>query len=234
MANKKILIVEDDEIFSEILNEYLFMKDFEVAIATDGLSGVALHESFHPDLVLLDVALPGMNGIQVAENIRMKDRITPILFMSGSENTNEDQIKSFKSGGNDHLEKGFHLDVLHCKIIDRLNSQIIPGDSTFQFKLGNDILTISRTHLRYKNIYIDLIERESKILKILFSNPNQAVEREKFTQNVWKFWSESNNHMLTNYIGKIKEKLSPFSDILDIKAVYGNGYMLQINLPEKK
>ena len=120
MGNKKILIIEDDETFGEILNEYLLMKGFEVAVATDGLSGIELHKAFSPDLVLLDIILPKMNGIEVSKTIRSKDKITPILFMSGTENQEDDLINSLDSEKNDYLEKGFHLDLLLCKINDRL------------------------------------------------------------------------------------------------------------------
>ncbi len=232
MVNKRILIIDDDETFNEILNEYLLMNRFEVAIATDGLTGVSMHESFSPDLILLDIILPEMNGITVAETIRSKDKITPIIFMSGSENTNENQIRSFKSGGNDHLEKGFHLDVLYCKIIDRLNSQIIPENNVFQFKLGNEFLNINDTHLKYNDFYIKITDRENKILKLLFSVPNQTVSREKLSESIWKFWSESNDHMLINYIRSIKQKLEPLSDFLDIRTIYGIGYQLEIYGPK--
>ncbi|GHT71508.1 transcriptional regulatory protein DltR [Bacteroidia bacterium] len=233
MANKKILIIEDDETFSEILYEYLLLKGFETAVANDGDRGLELYASFVPDLILLDIALPGTNGPEVAKTIRLKDKITPILFMSGSENTDEDQIRSFSSGGNDHLKKGFHLDLLYCKIIDRLNSQIIPDNNIFQIRLGNDILTISNSILSYKNRNIEIIDREEQLLKILFGNPNQIINRKKLIESIWKYWSESNNQMLSNYIKTIKHKLNPLKKYFRIQTYYGAGYMLQIKIKGK-
>lgn len=233
MANKKILIIEDDETFSEILYEYLLLKGFEIAVANNGDMGLELYASFIPDLILLDIVLPGMNGAEVAKTIRLKDKITPILFISGSENTNEDQIRSFSSGGNDHLKKGFHLDLLYYKIIDRLNFQIIPDNNTFQTRLGNGILTIGNSILSYKNRDIEIIDREEQLLKILFENPNQIINRKKLIESIWKCWSENNNRMLSNYIKTIKYKLTPLKKYFHIKTYYGIGYMLQIKIKEK-
>ncbi|MDR1368686.1 MAG: response regulator transcription factor [Dysgonamonadaceae bacterium] len=232
MTNKKILIIEDDETFSEILYEYFLLKGFETIVANDGDMGVELYASFVPDLILLDVILPGMNGIEVAKTIRLKDKITPIFFMSGSENTDEDQILSFSSGGNDHLKKGFHLDFLYYKITDRLNSQIIP-DNIFQIRLGNNILTINNSILSYKNQDIEIIDREEQLLKILFKNPNQIINREKLVKSIWKCWSENNNCMLSNYIKTIKYKLAPLKKYFYIKTYYGIGYMLLVKIKEK-
>ncbi len=234
MKNKKILIIDDDEIFDEVITEYLLLKGFKVAVATDGLSGVNMHESFRPDLILLDVILPEMNGVKVAEVIRSKDKITPIIFISGSENTDEAQLRSFYSGGNDHLEKGFHLDVLYCKITDRLNSRIIPENNIFQFKLGKELVEISDTLLTFNGLYIKLLVRESKLLKSFFNHPNQAISREKLIESVWKFWSKSNDHMLSNYIRNIKQKLEPLNHFLDIQPVYGTGYILLTYDPKQE
>jgi DNA-binding response OmpR family regulator len=233
MKNKKILIIEDDETFSETLHEYLLLKGFNVAVASDGDMGIKLYNSFAPDLILLDVILPGMTGHEVIKTIRLKDKITPVFFMSGSENTDENQIYSFSSGGNDHLKKGFHLDLLYHKIVDRLSSQTIQDNEIFQTKLGNDILTISKSILSYKNQNIEIIDREEILLKVLFENSNQIVSRKMLIESVWKCWSENNNSMLSNYIMIVKNKLATLKEYFCIKAYYGNGYMLQTKINEK-
>ena len=225
---EKILVVEDDEAFSKTISEYLELKDYDVAVATDGNIATEMYKSFRPRIVLLDIILPEKNGYEVAEEIRKTDQITPILFMTGTEKTIESKSIAYNLGAVDFIEKPFHLKELYLKInVWSKDARLLQKDTEKQYQINDELLILQEQALIYKGISIGFLERELIVLSTLLDNMNQIVSKKTLLLAVWKNQSEMNTKMLNNYISNLKKELKPLKKILEIKTIYGKGVRIR-------
>jgi two-component system alkaline phosphatase synthesis response regulator PhoP len=223
---QKILLVEDDEVLSETIREYLEMKGFDVALAVDGLQAIEICHLTNPRVILLDIILPGKNGYEVAMEIRKFNQITPILFMTGTEKTIENKINAYGSGGVDFIEKPFQLEELYLKINVWLNTYIHPKNAVKQYQINDKLLSLQNRELVCEDIVIALTDREFIIMTILLDGINQAVSRRTLMMAIWKSQLNNNERMLNNYISELRKKLSSLNRQLKITLIYNVGYTL--------
>ena len=229
MNKKKVLLVEDDEDLCETIVEFLESKGLEVMFVTDGEAAIAKQASFTPDVILMDIKLPGIDGYEVAREIRNVNKVTPILFMTGTETKADDRTNAFKSGGVDYIEKPFYLDELLCRIQVWLKASIIQENYVKQYKVKDKLLTLRSFEIVYGNNHVLLSDREFVILSILLDNIDHVVDREFLIETIWHNQLLNNNRMLTAYIFYLKRKLKPISKVLQIEAVYNAGYRIRLN-----
>ena len=198
-----ILLVEDEENLHEALKLNLELEGYEVSSAFDGAAALKAIDNEYFDLIILDVMLPVMDGIQVAETIRIRNNDTPILMLS-ARNSSADRVMGLKKGADDYLSKPFNLEELLLrvsKLIDKnlkLQDRSTLGDH-YQFG-PNKIDFKAQEAVGYDGTSIRLSKKETMLLKLLIENKNEVVPREKILQAVWGYQAYPTTRTIDNFI----------------------------------
>jgi len=205
MADKKqnILLVEDEENLHEALKLNLELEGYEVTSAFDGVAALKAVEAEYFDLIILDVMLPEMDGINVAETIRLQNNEVPILMLS-AKSSSADRVLGLKKGADDYLTKPFNLEELILrvqKLIEKnkkLQDRSSVGD-VYQFG-NNEIDFKAQEAIINNNKKIQLSKKEAMLLKLLIENKNEVVPREKILQVVWGYNVYPTTRTIDNFI----------------------------------
>ena len=202
-AKPSILLVEDEENLHEALKMNLEMEGYGVTSAYDGLAAMKAVENEYFDLIIMDIMLPEIDGINVTQNIRITNNEVPILILS-AKNTSEDKVLGLKKGADDYLTKPFNLEELLLrvqKLIEknkRLQDKSTIGD-TYTF-VGHSINFKAQQAVTAKGERIELSKKESMLLKLLIENKNEVVPREKILQSVWGYNVYPTTRTIDNFI----------------------------------
>lgn len=206
MIDKKkptILLVEDEENLHDALRLNLELEGYEVTSAYDGAAALKAVQSEYFDLIILDVMLPEMDGIQVTETIRISNNEVPILILS-ARNASADRVRGLKKGADDYLTKPFNLEELLLrvnKLIEK-NKKLLDrstlGD-TYEFG-GNRIDFKAQEARTHTGETIPLSKKETMLLKLLIENRNEVVAREKILQSVWGYQVYPTTRTIDNFI----------------------------------
>lgn len=206
MADDKkpsILLVEDEENLHEALKLNLELEGYEVSSAYDGAAALKAIESEYFDLLILDVMLPEIDGINVTETIRLQSIDVPILILS-AKNTSADRVLGLKKGADDYLTKPFNLEELILrvqKLIEKnkkLQDRSSVGDT---YTFGNNTVDFKAQEAIIKNGQkVQLSRKESMLLKLLIENKNEVVPREKILQSVWGYNVYPTTRTIDNFI----------------------------------
>lgn len=172
---KKILLVDDDLKNSMLLKRFIEAEGYEVVYASNGKVGLELYRDVHPDLILLDINMPEMNGFEVAQTIRETDRRIIIFFLT-DRTDKVDRLYGFKLKGNDYIPKPFYPEELIAKINERFESDITSQD--IEYLLGNTLFRPNLASLTYKGETHSLSVRQTEILAILAKNVGKVVDRD--------------------------------------------------------
>ncbi len=206
MTNKKkisILLVEDEENLQEALKLNLELEDYEVTSAWNGVEALDLMQKEHFDLMILDVMLPELDGISVAETIRLQNNDIPILILS-AKNSSADRVLGLKKGADDYLTKPFNLEELLLRVSKLLQksrrlAERKPVDQLYTFgKNKVDFSSLECTTREGKKI--TLTKKEMMLLKLLIENKNEVVTREKILQSVWGYNVYPTTRTIDNFI----------------------------------
>jgi two-component system alkaline phosphatase synthesis response regulator PhoP len=203
-ANKlSILLVEDEENLHDALKLNLELEGYEITSAYDGQQAISKLEQEYFDLIIMDVMLPGLDGISVTENIRLQNNEVPILILS-AKNTSADRVTGLKKGADDYLTKPFNLEELLLRVQklieknkkmqdkDSVGDTYVFGKNTIDFK-AQEILT-------RKGERLQISKREAMLLKLLIENKNEVVPREKILQSVWGYNVYPTTRTIDNFI----------------------------------
>jgi len=206
MAEEKkssILLVEDEENLHEALKLNLELEGYEVTSAFNGAAALKAVDAEYFDLIILDVMLPEMDGINVTEAIRLQNIDVPILILS-AKNTSADRVLGLKKGADDYLTKPFNLEELILrvqKLIEKnkkLQDKSSVGDS---YHFGNNTIDFKAQEAITKNgVKVQLSKKESMLLKLLIENKNEVVPREKILQAVWGYNVYPTTRTIDNFI----------------------------------
>jgi len=209
---KKILIVEDDRHIAEGLELNITLKGHRVVIATDGPSGLRSWKAERPDLIILDIMLPGIDGLSVLRNIRLEDERIPILILSAKADI-EDKIEGLAYGVDDYLAKPFNLDEFLLRI-DRL---LLRGDwsrsadhapempqSVYYFD-GNRVDFSNAMATNRSGTSFRLTEQEMKLLKLFIANRGRPLSREKLLEIGWGYTGRTNTRTVDNFVVRIRK-----------------------------
>ncbi len=218
---KKILLVDDDIKNSMLLKRFIEEEGYEVTYAPNGKVGLELYKDIHPDLVLLDINMPEMNGFQVAQTIRKTDRRV-ILFFLTDRTDKVDRLYGFKLKGNDYIPKPFYPEELIAKINERFESDITSQDVEYQ--LGETLFRPNLASLTYKGETNTLSVRQTEILSILAQNIGKVVDRETILNAVWGDSSYANSLALNVQITYIRKFL--VDPTISITSLKKKGYIL--------
>lgn len=223
----KVLYVEDEPFLAKIVKETLESRNFHVTHKDNGQNAIKQYDKEKPDICILDIMLPKMNGYQIAEHIRQSDKDFPILFLSAKDQT-EDLVKGFESGGNDYIRKPFSMEELIVRIHNLLKLTNKDVTTNKEIQIGANITYKPKALLLLtKNESIALSHKEGQILSLLCDHKNEILDRKKLLIEVWNDDSYFNSRTLDVYIRKLRKLLSadPSIQIITLKGV---GYRFSI------
>lgn len=209
MKAARILLVEDELALGEIIRDTLETQNFEVIHISDGLMAYETYIEVKPDLVILDVMLPFVNGLQIAHAIRTKDIYIPILFLT-AKSTTGDLLAGFRAGGNDYIKKPFDFDELIVRIEALLNRNLVQKIGVAETELvsiGLFEYDMKRNKLTLGERVIQLSAREGEVLATLFEHQLQMLPRKSLLLKVWKNDDFFSSRSLDVYISKLRSHL---------------------------
>lgn len=223
-VNISLLFAEDEPALAQIVTESLETRGFTVHHCADGEQALATYNRILPQVAVLDVMMPKMDGFTVAKEIRKADAQIPIIFLTAKSQT-KDVIEGFESGGNDYLKKPFSIEELIVRIKNLLNRKELQekndaikiGDYTFEFK---------KQTLQYKTESpVSLTHREAHLLYHLNNNKNEVLDRSVILNKLWNNDDFFSARSMDVFISKLRKKLKQ-DDRIQIINVRGFGYKL--------
>jgi DNA-binding response OmpR family regulator len=229
----KILYIEDEPYLGKIVKETLEIQGYQVVWETDGARVVQHLGSFDPDICVLDIMLPNVDGYELCRQIKALKPVLPVLFLTAKTETS-DLVRGFEAGGTDYIRKPFSIEEVIVRIENQLalskNSgapAIPPGQ---EIQLGKYTYRPSRYELHTPTGTLQLSQRESEILTQLAASVNRVIERKQLLMGVWGDDSFFNSRNLDVYIRKIREHFKQDPNIR-IQTLKGKGYLFLINEP---
>ncbi|MBE6984166.1 MAG: response regulator transcription factor [Ruminococcaceae bacterium] len=225
---RTVLIVEDDRNIADLLRLYLEKEGYEVRIAFDGLKGLEKFREFKPDLVLLDVMLPGMDGWGVCRSIR-QDSKTPIIMLTAKSET-EDKVSGLKQGADDYITKPFEMREVLARIEAVLRrSGLEPERASRRLEFDNLIIDMDAFELTVGDKKVPTPPKEMELLFHLASAPNRVFTRNQLLDEVWGFDYFGDTRTVDVHIKRLREKLEGASDQWELKTVWSVGYKFEVN-----
>ena len=233
MNNKKALVIEDDKNIAELLRLYLEKDGFEVSIASDGGQGLRLAGEVEPDVILLDIMLPVMDGWQVCKEIRRNSQV-PIIMLTAKGET-FDKVSGLEMGADDYVTKPFEVKELIARIhavMRRADGAAAPVEKKLVYdKL---VVTLDSYELIVDGKKIDTPPKEMELLYHLAASPNRVFTRNQLLDEVWGFDYFGDSRTVDVHIKRLREKLEGVSDQWSLKTVWGVGYKFELNEPAEK
>ena len=228
---KKVLIVEDDGNIAELLHLYLEKEGFETQVAGDGGKGVELFRSFQPDLVLLDIMLPVMDGWAVLKKIREHDK-TPVIMLTAKGET-EDKVTGLEGGADDYIVKPFEMKEVLARIHAVLRRFGGEEEGSGEKKLSFDklVINLDSYELLVDGKRVDTPPKELELLYHLAASPNRVFTRNQLLDEVWGFDYFGDSRTVDVHIKRLREKLEGVSDQWSLKTVWGVGYKFELVEP---
>lgn len=221
----KLLIIEDDMVISRTIKNHLQSWGFDVDYVSDFQNVMAQFVSYDPQLILLDISLPFMNGFTLCQEIRKVSKVPIIFISSASDNMNI--VMAMNLGGDDFITKPFDLNVLTSKVQALLRRTYdFTGQSNLSEHKGA-ILNTSDATLTFNGQKMDLTKNEQRILHVLFENKGTAVSRDTLMTRLWETDSFIDDNTLTVNINRLRKKLEAIGLVDFIKTKKGLGYLVE-------
>jgi len=218
----RILLVDDDSHLVPLIQRGLAYEGFEVYTAMDGQSGLAAARTHQPHLVLLDIAMPGLDGFEVCRRLRLHDDL-PIIMLTARDEIS-DKVNALNLGADDYLPKPFAFDELLARIRAVLRRYKTGGEP---FVYADLELNQATREVRRAEWLIELTSQEYKLLLLFMRHPRQVLSREQILERIWGYTSEIDTHVLEVYIGHLRQKLEAQGGSRLIHTVRGFGYTLK-------
>ena len=223
---RNILVVEDDRNISDLIRMYLEKEGFDVRIAYDGGKAVEEFDREAPDMVLLDIMLPVMDGWAVCAHIREKAK-TPIIMLTAKSEVN-DRITGLEMGADDYLVKPFEMKELMARINAVLRRSEIPDDTKKRLTFDKLVIDLDSYELLVDGKKIDTPPKELELLYHLASTPNRVYTRNQLLDEVWGFDYFGDSRTVDVHIKRLREKVEGVSDQWELKTVWGVGYKFEV------
>ena len=219
-----ILLVDDDLKNSMLLKRFLEVEGYCVTYANNGAIGWELYHTSNPDLILLDINMPEMNGFELAKKIREVNKKVLIFFLT-DRTEKDDRLKGFQLKGNDYIPKPFYPEELIAKIKERFENRTI--ETQQEYLIGNTLFDSNISTVTYNGVSHTLTARQTDILLLLSQNIGKMVEREQILRTVWGDDSNANSLALNVQITYLRRILEDDASI-SIVSLKKKGYILQI------
>ena len=224
----KILIVDDDENICELLNLYLKKDGFDTSIAYNGRQAVELAENYNPDLILLDIMLPELDGWQVCREIRKKSEV-PIIMLTAKGET-FDKILGLELGADDYVTKPFDTKevVARIKAVLRRSTENEKAEKQEEVRYDKLIINLTNYELVVDGKSVDTPPKELELIYHLASNPNRVYTRDQLLDEVWGFDYYGESRTVDVHVNRLRDKLEEVSDKWCLKSVWGVGYKFEV------
>ena len=228
MIDKRILVIDDDPHICELLRVYLENEGFEVKIANDGAEGIALFKNCDPDLVLLDIMLPRMDGWEVCRKIREVSSKPVIMITAKGEVF--DKVLGLELGADDFVVKPFDMKELSARVkavLRRTGSRDREQNSNI-IKFDNIEINMEEYTLKLRGKSVDIPPKELDLIHYLASNYNRVFTRDQLLDKVWGYDFAGDSRTVDVHIKRLREKLEGVSDKWQVKTVWGVGYKFEL------
>jgi two-component system OmpR family response regulator len=225
MADATVLVVDDEEYIRDLVSSAMRIAGFGVRNAGDGPAALSAVREHHPDLVILDVGLPGLDGFEVCRRLRDDGDGTPVIFLTARDAA-EDRVSGFTKGGDDYVTKPFSLEELVARVraVLRRAASIEPATNRLRYddlELDEDTMRVTRGERS-----IRLSPTEFKLLRYLLLNRERVVSKAQILDHVWQYDFDGNASVVENYVSYLRKKVDEGSAPL-LHTVRGFGYVLR-------
>ena len=230
MINQKVLIVDDDENIAELIALYLNKECFDTKISADGRTGVEDFKTWNPDLVLLDIMLPVMDGYQVCREIRSLSQV-PIIMLSAKGEV-FDKVLGLELGADDYLAKPFDTKELVARVKANLRRKKIedintPSDEDSKIVAFPDLeVNLTNYSVKYIGEFVEMAPKEIELLYFLASSPNKVFTREQLLDNIWGYDFIGDTRTVDVHVKRVREKINDHEHWA-INTVWGVGYKFE-------
>jgi len=221
----RVLVVDDDASIAAALRRALLYEGYAVTVAGDGVTALQRAQADSPDLVILDLMLPGIDGIEVCRRIRADDDV-PVLMLTALDAT-DDRVLGLDSGADDYLVKPFAYQELLARVRALLRRK--PARSTQQIRFGDLVMDLGTRDVRRGEHQIELTPREFDLLQFFIRNPRQVLTRDRILDIVWGYGFAAASNSVDVYVGYLRAKLEQENGSRLIHTVRGVGYALREN-----
>lgn len=221
-----VLVVEDERRLATLLQRVLTEERHVVDVANDGLAGFDLAGSGTYDVIILDLMLPGMDGIQITKRLRDARIQTPILMLT-ARGAVEDRVSGLKSGADDYLVKPFAMEELLARVSALLRRRDRALDVAQQLRAGDLTLDLVRHEATREGRVIELTAKEFALLEYLMRNAGQVLTRTQITDHVWRYDMDALSNVVDIYIHYLRDKIDRGASKALIKTVRGVGYKIE-------
>jgi two-component system, OmpR family, response regulator len=225
----KILLVEDDANMGYLVQDYLEMKGYEVVLAADGVTALALFMNSTFQLCVFDVMLPQKDGFALASDIRRLDTQTPIIFLT-AKSLKEDRLEGFKLGGDDYLTKPFSIEELHFRIeavLKRTYDKPTLADARLILTFGNSTLDLTNQTLKTQGQITELTYREAKLLHLFCRHKNKVLDRDLILKSVWEDEGIIVTRSIDVFVSRLR-KLLKDNTFVKITNIHSVGYRFDV------
>ena len=223
-----VLIVEDDPNIAELLQMYLEKEGYAVTTAADGGQGLEKFRTIQPDLVLLDVMMPVMDGWAVCRAIRAESQVSIIMLTAKGET--DDKVTGLKAGADDYITKPFEMREVLARIeaVLRRAGTSEPEQKTRRLSFDRMVIDMDSFQLLIDGVKVDTPPKEMELLYFLASSPNRVYTRNQLLDEVWGFDYFGDSRTVDVHVKRLREKLEGISDKWSLKTVWGVGYKFEV------
>ena len=221
---QRILVIDDDPAVMKLLKRGLTYEGFAVETAGSGEAGLALAREQPPDLVILDIMMPGIDGLEVLRRLRAVDAQLPVLFLTARD-APKDQVEGLEKGADDYVVKPFTFEVLLARVRALLRRQHAEQLPLLRFE--DLTLDVGGHQVRRGGREVSLTSMEFKLLEELMRHPRQVLSKEVLLDRVWGVDFGGNANIVEVYVRQLRQKLEADGEARLIQTVYGAGYVLR-------
>lgn len=232
VSKQKIMIVDDDNNIAELISLYLTKECFETQIENDGESAVADFDSFAPNLILLDLMLPGMDGYQVCREIRTKSQV-PIIMLSAKGEV-FDKVLGLELGADDYVEKPFDSKELVARVKAVLRrfkaavaTPVVEEPSAKRVEYPDLVINLTNYSVIYNGRNIDMPPKELELLYFLAASPNHVYTREQLLDQIWGYEYMGDTRTVDVHIKRLREKIKDHES-WRLATIWGIGYKFEV------
>jgi two-component system OmpR family response regulator len=223
---RTVLVVDDEEYIRDLVRTALTFSGFEVAVAADGVSALNDVQRLQPDLVILDVNMPGFDGFEVVRRLRDAGDSTPVRFLTARDSA-EDKLSGFTKGGDDYVTKPFSLEELVARVEAVLRRTAPAEEKTVLALTFADLEMDEKAHrVQRSGKPLDLAPTEFNLLRYFMLNPEQVLSKQQILDHVWHYDFEGDPNVVETYVSYLRRKTEAVGPRL-IHTVRGFGYVLR-------
>ena len=223
---RTVLVVDDEEYIRDLVRTALSFSGFEVAVAADGVTALNDVQRLQPDLIILDVNMPGFDGFEVVRRLRDAGDPTPVIFLTARDSA-EDKLSGFTKGGDDYVTKPFSLEELVARVEAVLRRTAATAEETTRSLTFADLEMDEKAHRVHRSGHtLDLAPTEFNLLRYFMLNPEQVLSKQQILDHVWHYDFEGDPNVVETYVSYLRKKTEAVGPRL-IHTVRGFGYVLR-------